>query len=164
MRRAIYKLNNLLGLFCGILCILMAVSLAVSIFYRRILLSPIIEPSELNGYLLVGLAMLGAAYTLQEGGHVKIDLIYSRFSPRTQAILDLCTAIFALAYLFWLDWVVALSAWESLIKGTTTGQAFWPLFPGVVLLPIGTSLLILTFLLILANRWALLRKQKDAQK
>jgi TRAP-type mannitol/chloroaromatic compound transport system permease small subunit len=33
--------------------------------------------------------MIGAAYTFKENGHVRVDLILSRFSPRTRAVMDI---------------------------------------------------------------------------
>jgi TRAP-type mannitol/chloroaromatic compound transport system permease small subunit len=38
--------------------------------------------------------MLGAAYTLQKGGHVRIDAFFSKLSPRRQALMDICTFVF----------------------------------------------------------------------
>jgi len=41
------------------------------------------------GWMLFGVSfMIGAAYTLQERQHVRVDLLYQRYSPRTQAAMD----------------------------------------------------------------------------
>jgi TRAP-type mannitol/chloroaromatic compound transport system permease small subunit len=41
------------------------------------------------GWMLYSVSfMIGAAYTLQQKGHVRVDLIWQRFSPRAQAALD----------------------------------------------------------------------------
>ena len=49
--------------------------------------------------------MLGMAYTLQEGGHVRVDILYQRFSKKNQAIVDLFGSIFFLMpvciFIFW---------------------------------------------------------------
>ena len=49
--------------------------------------------------------MLGMAYTLQEGGHVRVDILYQRFSKKNQAIVDLFGSIFFLLpvciFIFW---------------------------------------------------------------
>jgi TRAP-type mannitol/chloroaromatic compound transport system permease small subunit len=40
-------------------------------------------------YMHATLFMLGAAYTLQQNGHVRVDILYQRFSPRGRAWVDL---------------------------------------------------------------------------
>ena len=48
-------------------------------------------------YAHAALFMLGAAWTLQVGGHVRVDIFYAQAKPRTRAIIDLLGAIFFLA-------------------------------------------------------------------
>lgn len=40
-------------------------------------------------YMHAMLFMLGAAFTLQQNGHVRVDIFYQRFSPRGRAWVDL---------------------------------------------------------------------------
>ena len=42
------------------------------------------------------LMMLAAAWTLYVGGHVRVDVFYSDFSPRAKARVDLCGALLLL--------------------------------------------------------------------
>jgi len=42
------------------------------------------------------LFMLAAAWTLGEGGHVRVDIFYAEASPRTKALIDLVGAIMLL--------------------------------------------------------------------
>ncbi len=52
--------------------------------------------------------MVGSAWTLQRGGHIRTDSFYSKWSQRTQARVDLaCYLIFffpAIAIFAWLGW------------------------------------------------------------
>ncbi len=58
-------------------------------------------------YMHACLFMLGSAYTLKLGGHVRVDIFYQRFSPRNKAwvnsvggiifLLPLCIFIFAIS-------------------------------------------------------------------
>jgi TRAP-type mannitol/chloroaromatic compound transport system permease small subunit len=54
------------------------------------------------------LFMLAAAWTLHEGGHVRVDVFYAGASPRRKAIIDLCGALLLL-----LPFMLVL-AWFSL--------------------------------------------------
>lgn len=60
--------------------------------------------------------MLGAAYTLQADEHVRVDIFYRGWSPRTRALVDLCgTLLFLLplcAFLLWASWPYVLGAWR----------------------------------------------------
>ena len=40
--------------------------------------------------------MLAAAWTLQAGGHVRVDIFYADASPRTKALVDLLGALLLL--------------------------------------------------------------------
>jgi TRAP-type mannitol/chloroaromatic compound transport system permease small subunit len=70
------------------------------------------------------LFLLGAAYTLHRGGHVRIDIFYAKASPKLKAIIDLmgslfllipvCIAIFLLSWSYvWGAWAISESSWES---------------------------------------------------
>jgi TRAP-type mannitol/chloroaromatic compound transport system permease small subunit len=52
--------------------------------------------SETIIYGHAGLFMLAAAWTLYAGGHVRVDVFYADFSPRTKAWIDLVGAILLL--------------------------------------------------------------------
>jgi TRAP-type mannitol/chloroaromatic compound transport system permease small subunit len=48
-------------------------------------------------YAHAALFMLAAAWTLQAGGHVRVDIFYAQAKPRTRALVDLFGAIVFLA-------------------------------------------------------------------
>ena len=51
---------------------------------------------ELVTYFHAALFMLGASYTLREDGHVRVDVLYRRWSPRRQSIVNAGGIIFLL--------------------------------------------------------------------
>lgn len=61
------------------------------------------------------LFLLAAAWTLRDGGHVRVDIFYADAAPRTRALVDLAGALllllpFALV-LFWLALPYAARSW-----------------------------------------------------
>jgi len=52
---------------------------------------------ELEWHLLVPLILFGSAYALRHGEHVRVDIVYGRLSPRTQAAIDLFSALLGVA-------------------------------------------------------------------
>ncbi|WP_058558014.1 TRAP transporter small permease subunit [Thiohalocapsa sp. ML1] len=60
-------------------------------------------------YMHALLFMLGAAYTLQQNGHVRVDIFYQRFSPRGRAWVDL---LGTLVLLVPVSLFILLSSWD----------------------------------------------------
>jgi TRAP-type mannitol/chloroaromatic compound transport system permease small subunit len=99
------------------------------------------------GYMMYGaLFFMSGAYTLSRGGHVRGDIFYRNWLPRTQAWMDLI-----LYFVFFFPGVIAL-VWA----GTAHAEESWryrevsvfspagvPLYPLKTLLPVGAVLLLL---------------------
>ncbi|MEP1035618.1 TRAP transporter small permease subunit [Ekhidna sp.] len=63
---------------------------------------------ELEWHLFAGIFLLGAAYTLKEDKHVRVDVFYDRFSDKTKAWVNLTGSVFLLLPF------CAVAFWESL--------------------------------------------------
>ncbi len=150
-----------LGLTCGVICLLIALLVASGVVARYWFNQPLGWTFELNNFMFVAMVFLAAAFTLQGGGHVKIDILYIRLSRRTQLILDLCTSVLALSFLCWLDWLVFSSALHSLSIGETSVLQSWPMFPVRLLLPIGTTLFIIQLLIEMGRDFTSLKKLRE---
>ena len=89
--------------------------------------------------------MLAGAYTLSKNGHVRGDVLYGFFSPRTQATVDLILyIIFFLPGVFALTWAGWIYARESLaINEQTFSATPLPLYPFKFVIPISGFLLLL---------------------
>ncbi len=47
-------------------------------------------------YAHAALFLLAAAWTLREGGHVRVDIFFAGAAPRTKAVIDICGALLLL--------------------------------------------------------------------
>jgi TRAP-type mannitol/chloroaromatic compound transport system permease small subunit len=69
-------------------------------------------------YAHATLFMAAAAWTLQHGGHVRVDIFYADASPRARAIVDLVGALLLLlpfcAVLAWFSWPYVARSWAIL--------------------------------------------------
>lgn len=61
--------------------------------------SPAVWTLELAQFVMVGYYLLGGPYSMQMGDHVRMDLVYSMWSPRRKAAIDAVTVLFLLFYL-----------------------------------------------------------------
>jgi TRAP-type mannitol/chloroaromatic compound transport system permease small subunit len=89
--------------------------------------------------------MLAGAYTLARNGHVRGDVLYGFFRPRTQASIDL-----VLYVLFFIPGIVALTyagwnfAMESAaIREQTFSADALPIYPFKFMIPLSGALLLL---------------------
>lgn len=74
-----------------------------------------IAAQEAVTYMHGALFMLGAAYTLKHGGHVRVDIFYRRFRPRTQAWINSLGAIVFLLpvclFILGVSWNYVTESW-----------------------------------------------------
>ena len=100
---------------------------------------------EIQWYLFGATFLLAAGYTLKHNGHVRIDILYNRLTPRGQAWIDLAGGLLFLLpmalLLAWFAWPMFVDAWVSHeMSPDAGGLVRWPV---KLLLPVGFGLLAL---------------------
>lgn len=109
---------------------------------------------EAQWYLFSLIFLLGAGYTLKRHGHVCVDVMYARFTPRTKAWIDLTgTVLLLLPFCVFgivMAWPSVRNSWNVLEGSPDPG--------GLPRYPIKTVILIAFALLFLQGvAWALRR-------
>ena len=114
------------------------------IVLRYVFGKPTLWASELMIYFCAILYILGAAWTLQVGRHVKVDMLYSKVSLRGQRVLDILTFPFFALYMGSMLWVGYQFAVESMSIGETSGTP-WdpPIYPIKVIFVVGVLMLLM---------------------
>jgi TRAP-type mannitol/chloroaromatic compound transport system permease small subunit len=125
--------------------VLLTVLISWEVFCRYALNRPHAWVLDLQIMLYGTLFMTAGAYTLAKNGHVRGDVLYGFFRPRTQATIDLTLYI-----LFFLPGIVALTwagwvyAGESLsIREQTFSADPIPLYPFKYVIPLAGLTLLL---------------------
>ncbi|MFT6047740.1 MAG: TRAP-type mannitol/chloroaromatic compound transport system permease small subunit [Arenicella sp.] len=96
---AIGKLIDMVGYLCGLLMILMVLNVFYDVVMRYVFNNASIGMQELEWHLFATMFMFGIGFTLKQGGHVRVDIIYDRLSPKAQAWIDIIgTLIFAIPF------------------------------------------------------------------
>ena len=105
-----------------------------------------IAMQEIVMYLHASLFMLGAAYTWQQDGHVRVDVLYHKWPAHIQQRINLFGTLFLLMptclFLIYVSWDYVLLAWEYGEKSHEAGG-----LPFVYLLK--TLIVVLPILLII---------------
>jgi TRAP-type mannitol/chloroaromatic compound transport system permease small subunit len=82
-----------IGLAAAWCCLYVVLAEFAVVFMRYALGIGSIKLQESVLYAHAGLFMLAAAWTLQVGGHVRVDIFYAQAKPRTRALVDLLGAL-----------------------------------------------------------------------
>ena len=142
---AVDSLSTWFGKACAWTVIGLTLLITWEVFSRYVLNNPHAWVLDAQIMLYGVLFMSAGAYTLAKSGHVRGDVLYGFFSPRTQAGWDL-----ALYILFFLPGIVALTyaGWffanESLaIREQTFNADPLPVYPFKFVVPIAGAFLLL---------------------
>jgi TRAP-type mannitol/chloroaromatic compound transport system permease small subunit len=98
-------------------------------------------------YMLYGvLFMMAGAYTLAKNGHVRGDVLYGFFKPRTQAFFDLILYLVffipGIVALAWAGYTFAAESWAIGEHSSVTANGP-PIYPFKTIIPIAGALLLL---------------------
>jgi TRAP-type mannitol/chloroaromatic compound transport system permease small subunit len=112
-----------------------------SAFMRTGFNRPPLWSVEMSQFLLVAYFILGGAWTLQTDSHVRMDLLYSRWSLKGRAFADTITSLCLVTYLVVMIWGGVSSSVYALEYGQRAATSWRP--------PMAPIKLIMTFGLIL---------------
>jgi len=99
---------------------------------------------DVNVQCFCALVVFGGAHTLQQGGHVIMDIVVNKFQEKTKLILNLCVYVIFFIVLLITIWQVGMFAWNSIVISERASTIFSP-----PVYPIKTGILIGVCLLFL---------------
>jgi TRAP-type mannitol/chloroaromatic compound transport system permease small subunit len=116
--------------FAGTLLIIpLVVSMLTEVIARYVFNSPTLWAYE-TAYMVTGsFFLLGVAYTLQVGGHVKVDLMTDLLPDRANHIIYVVGYTLSGIFVIWTTVGLTESFLETYHSGETTGESAWnPVF------------------------------------
>lgn len=132
---------------CGAgVCLLLPLMLLTTgdVVGRKFFAKTIPGAFEISQYLLAVFILLGLAYTQQVKGHVGVDFLISKFSPRGRAFCEILTTLLSL-------FIIAILVYEGWVEGikekTVSDMLRIPQYPFRLLVSIGGFLLWLELLI-----------------
>lgn len=110
--------------------IALIVILTYAVVVRHAMNAPSIQAYELAMFTMTAAFILAGAPLLLQDEHVRMDALYSRWSPRKKAIMDICTFVLFI-YIAVMAFTAVTSTYDSFITGQHTksiwGPPLWPL-------------------------------------
>jgi len=107
VRARIDRFVDVTGQWTSWIALVIVLLMAANVLLRYLFSEGSVWAQELEWHLLVPLILFGMSYALRHGDHVRVDIVYGRFSERNKAIVDLVSALLTVA-------VAALVIWFSL--------------------------------------------------
>jgi TRAP-type mannitol/chloroaromatic compound transport system permease small subunit len=116
---------------------------------------------EMAQFVMVAYFTLGGAYTLKEGEHVRMDLLYSGFTMRGKVKIDLFTSFVLIGFLVMLQIGGVSSLIYAFQYGEKSFSAWAPImWPIKVVMNIGIFLTLLQAVALFFKDWAEFRGEK----
>jgi TRAP-type mannitol/chloroaromatic compound transport system permease small subunit len=96
-------------------------------------------------FLMFGMQyMLCGAFAYREDQHVRVDVVYARFSARGKAVADIVTSVFFFVFILTMLWTGTRFAWDAIQLNehsfTEWGVQYWPV---KLMIPVGALLMTL---------------------
>ncbi|CAI8166420.1 MAG: Uncharacterised protein [Cellvibrionales bacterium UBA7375] len=142
----INQFSNRVGQVISWLTLLLVILVMTVVISRYLLGVGSIAIQESVSYVHAIIFMLGLAFTLQRGGHVRVDIFYREFSPRRKAIVDLIgAAVFLLPFcglILFGSWDYVMASWSIRETSSETGgiAAVYLLKTLMIIMPITLGL------------------------
>ncbi len=139
------RLSTFIGKLFAWCALLLTLLISWEVFSRYALNNPHAWVLDAQIMLYGTLFMTAGAYTLSKNGHVRGDVLYGFFQPRTQATVDLVLyIIFFMPGIIALTWAGWIYAGESLaIREQTFSADPLPLYPFKYVIPLAGFTLLL---------------------
>ena len=141
--RYVDALNRYVGLFAMYLIFAM-----IGILFYSTISKSFFDPSlwtlEMAQFTMVAYYLLGGGHSMQTNSHVRMDLLYDRWSDKTKAVVDAVTILFMFFYLCLLLYGGISSTQYALQYGEESYSAWAPkMAPIKIIMCIGIVLMLL---------------------
>jgi TRAP-type mannitol/chloroaromatic compound transport system permease small subunit len=142
--RTVDAVNRAVGSVVMYLTLVMMALLLFGSLTRYVFNVPFVWIIEMAQFMMAAYYILGGGYSMQLDAHVRMDVLYERWRPRTQAFTDSITAFFLVFYLA----IMLYGGWSSSaysLKYNQTNYSAWgpPMAPIKIIMTVGIALMLL---------------------
>lgn len=133
------------GKLVSVLIVIIMAILLLEVALRFAFNAPTIWIHELSMHMFGVYSVIAGAYVLLHDQHVKVDIIYLRFSPRTRAIIDSVTYLLFFLFIGILLRYGIMIAWRAVELRQAVSPSPWgsPIWPTKLAVPVAAFLMLL---------------------
>jgi TRAP-type mannitol/chloroaromatic compound transport system permease small subunit len=161
LSRAIDRVNDTVGRIIRLLSLLLVVVTTYDVAMRYLFNTSFVFVQELEWHLFAILFLMAAGYAHLKSDHVRVDLFYARFSPRTRALIDLVGGIvflFPTCFLIINSAIPFVKASMAVVEGSPDPGGLPARYLLKMTIPVGFALLALQGLSELVKNFDALRR------
>jgi len=96
VERFIIKIVDIMGKVISFLLLLMVLNVTYDVMMRYLFHNSSVGMQEMEWHLFAVVFLFGISVALKDEGHVRVDFLYDRFSPRKKAVVNILGTLFFL--------------------------------------------------------------------
>ncbi|NOQ96069.1 MAG: TRAP transporter small permease subunit [Desulfobacterales bacterium] len=143
----VYPISKIVNrIASGVLFCMMLLTIA-DVFLRKVFSQSILGTVEVTEFMMVILLFFAVTQTEILDGHVRVDLIMSRFGERTQTLVDTITQLVCFLLFGLFTWSTLVYAAKMRASGEVSQDLWLPVYPFIYVVALGCALLALSLLI-----------------
>jgi len=146
--RNIERITTSVGIMASFAIVPLVLATCYEVLARYVFNAPTIWAYEIGDTLTGSHFLLGMAYTLAVGAHIRIDIFSGNFAPRARALIDLGAYAVMLPLHVWLSYALFQHLATGYLRSERSGQSAMnlPVWPFRVVFLVAFTLLALQVL------------------
>lgn len=154
MRKASEAVSRGGDVFARFILVVMMLLICADVFGRYVIRYPIVGAYEASEFFMSAIVFVALAYTQLHKANVRVDLVYERLPSNLQSAMAIFNTLLALGLFLLITWrsgADVIMAWE--LNDRTAGLIRLPLWPAKAMVPLGSGLLCLQFIIDIWDRF-----------
>ena len=133
----IHPISKIMSNVASVTLVVMMLLTVTDVFLRKVFSHSILGTVEITEFLLVIVIFFTLADTEILNGHVKVDLVMSRFGARAQAAVDMITQLICFFLCVIFTWSTLIYSEQMRASGEVSQDLWLPVFPFIYIVAAG---------------------------
>ncbi len=139
------KLANIINLIESALSVIffggMFGAIIIQVFFRYVLMNPLVWPYELSIFCFIYIVFFGASIASRRRTHIAFGMLFDRMSPKTQLVINMLTHLFIVVVILLIfPSTISFIIFMGKIQSSSMGV---PMYVVLVSFPLGMGLIVL---------------------
>ena len=143
----VHPISKVINHIASVTLFFMMLLTIADVFLRKTFSQSILGNVEVTEFMMVILVFFALAQTEVLNGHVKVDLVMSRFGEHTQALVDTITQLVCFLLFGLFTWSALVYSGKMRASAEVSQDLWLPIYPFVYVVVAGCALLSLTLLI-----------------
>jgi TRAP-type C4-dicarboxylate transport system permease small subunit len=143
----IHPVAKIMSRIASLTLIIMMLLTVTDVFLRKVFSHSILGTVEVTEFLLVIVVFFALADTEVLNGHVKVDLVMSRFGERAQGVADMITQLICFLLCVIIAGSTLIYSEQMRVSGEVSQDLWLPIYPFIYIVVAGCIIFAFTLLI-----------------